>query len=859
MTNIIRAVFNCNEYNTTATRPDGKPIYQYNYGQILQIHGLDLPKAVEIHFSHSMGGSDAIIRIGTTTDKVTEVAVPEKFLEAYGTVTAYIYVSNTESGQTEYKIQFQIAQRAKPEAWDSPEDAELFHTAIEAVNESAGKAEDAAARAEESAGNAGQSAQDAEVSATAAKTSETTAKNLADGFLKTVDDAKVDITTHTAQEKEQAISAIKAQGGEVQENISESVNTANTVNSELDASIANAETAVENVKTATENAQTAESGLGVTIGGANTAKTELDGAISRSENVKSGLDTSITAGTQLNTDINASIDTANTAKTELDGAITEIDVAKTEAIQSVEQEGAAQIQSLVDAGGGIENALSNYFALRRSNKVFTTKLYKYTTSTSPLGEKMNDNAGMVCQPSVGHAAGQDDYQQYGLFKHFTCNWHVDENGYNHVDVLEGQAGFSKTGKVQVGEVTMGGWFGLEDVGDAVLYHYSAVKSERTPRPMKESINPDGTINPIMIHAKYKAIDLDGAPYSSAGGAPANGCQATEAKDPVSYTGMVGYMHKLGAHYCGTTCWDLFYLQLMFIVKYATTHSQSVMAGCTSYNYQYNAEVAETGVMRVVMAKADAAKYVVGSYVSVGEMGDSTSKDRYGAYMHNLAYSVKVTRVEDVDATNAAVYVDAPEAFDTTLTTYLTTMPWHTGSTDEVAGSDGSPGNNASGIYPCKLQGIEWHTGAYEVLGNVFMDIVTGTDGNPARDVWVCEDASKLTTNVTTAKSTYKKAKAQVPYTAGAWKYITEETTDIDRGIMIPTGVGAGSATGWADGLYTDAGTYDQREWLALGNLSGGARAGLWVLDANSGWLGAYWSIASSVSPNGTRGEYQAVA
>jgi len=242
MTNIIRAVFNCNEYDTTAARPDNKPIYQYNYGQILQIHGLDLPKAVEIHFSHSMVGSDAIIRIGTTTDKVTEVAVPEKFLEAYGTVTAYIYVSDTESGQTEYKIQFQIAQRAKPEAWDSPEDGELFHQAIEAVNTSAGKAEDAAVRAEVSAGNAGQTAQDAEISATAAKTSETTAKNLADGFLKTVDDAKADITTHATQEKEQAISAIKAQGEEVQENISESVNTANTAKSDLETAINNAST-----------------------------------------------------------------------------------------------------------------------------------------------------------------------------------------------------------------------------------------------------------------------------------------------------------------------------------------------------------------------------------------------------------------------------------------------------------------------------------------------------------------------------------------------------------------------------------------------------------------------------------------
>lgn len=124
---------------------------------------------------------------------------------------------------------------------------------------------------------------------------------------------------------------------------------------------------------------------------------------------------------------------------------------------------------------------------------------------------------------------------------------------------------------------MSAWFGIEDTTEAVLYHYSDSQTELTPYPMKESINPDGTISPFMIHAKYAAGDIDGVPYSSKGLAPANGCQATQARNPVSYTGMITYMHKLGGHYCGTTSWDLFYRQLMMIIKYATTHSQSIMA------------------------------------------------------------------------------------------------------------------------------------------------------------------------------------------------------------------------------------------------------------------------------------------
>lgn len=549
------------------------------------------------------------------------------------------------------------------------------------------------------------------------------------------------------------------------------------------------------------------------------------------------------------------INTLNEAKAQVHN----VQTAAAESIKNIETIGRAQIDAIKEAGGGIEQALSNYFALRRNGLVFTTKIYKYATSTSPVGVKMNANENMVCEPSVGRAKGRDDYERYGLFHHFTCNFSVDENGFNHVEALEGQTGFTKYGKVQVGEVTMSAWFGIEDTAEAVLYHYSDSQTELTPHPMKESINPDGTLSPFMIHAKYAAGDIDGMPYSSKGLTPANGCQATQAKNPISYAGMITYMHKLGGHYCGTTSWDLFYRQLMMIIKYGTTHSQSIMAGCASYSFQNTNLVEETGVSRVILTKSQAASYVVGSYVSIGEMGEATNKDRHNAYMHNLAYCAKILKIKDVDDVNAAIYVDAPEAFDTTLTTCISTMPWRSGSTDEVAGSDGSLGNNTNGKYAFKIQGIETGVGAYEVLGNVVMDIVAGADGNPARDVYVCQDASTLSSNIATIRTNYRKAAAQVAYTAASWKYISEETTDMDLCVMIPTGVAAGSTTGFADGLYTDTITSGQREWLALGSLSTGANAGLWHLASDDGWSNANWNVVSGVSPNGTRGEWQAAA
>lgn len=644
------------------------------------------------------------------------------------------------------------------------------------------------------------------------------------------------------------------------------ITAANTAAKTLEADTTAANTAAQTLEADTTAAGKAEQRLEADIQAAGQAERSLEADVTAAGEAKTKLDASIkTSGENITTMQNL-VQNADQIKTGLETDLNNAQQASKDlkqntaaSVTKIETAGQTQIDLIKQNGGGVENALSNYFALRRNGKVFTTKIYKWETSTSPVGVKMNANENMVAEPSVGRTEGRDDYAQYGLFHHFTCNFSVDENGFNHVDALEGQIGFTKYGKVQVGEVTMSAWFGIEDTTEAVLYHYSDSQTELTPYPMKESINPDGTISPFMIHAKYAAGDIDGVPYSSKGLAPANGCQATQARNPVSYTGMITYMHKLGGHYCGTTSWDLFYRQLMMIIKYATTHSQSIMAGCTSYSNQNQNLVEETGVMRVVLTKAQAAGYVIGSYVSIGDVGSNTNKDRYFSYIHNKAYSVKVTKIEDVDASNAAVYVDAPEAFDTTLTTWITTMPWHSGATDEVAGSDGSPNSNTNGKDPYKIQGIETCIGAYEVLGNVVMDIVTGADGNPARDVYVCEDASTLSSNIATVRANYKKAIAQVAYTAASWKYITEETTDPNLGIMIPTKAGGGSTTGFADGLYTDTGTSGQREWLALGYLYYGADAGLWFLLADLGWSYAGWIIVSGVSPNGTRGEWQATA
>ena len=604
--------------------------------------------------------------------------------------------------------------------------------------------------------------------------------------------------------------------------------------------------------------------LEATISSADTSKKNLDASNTAAGKTKTALDTSNTTAIKTKTDLDATNKTATSLDTSLGTKITEgtqlqEDLQETgeTAVNNIQAEANKQIQNITAAGGGIENALSNFFALRRTGKVYTTRIYKYDTSTSPTGVKLNDNEGLVRKPSTNTAIGQDDYREIGLFMHFPCNFIVDDNGFIHITALQGQPDFKKTGKVDVGEVTMSAWVGITDNPEYVDYHYSDSPNEALGLvPMGESINPDGTLSSFMVHGKYGAGDIDGVPYSSAGLILANGSQ--KGGKPISHTGMIAYMKKKGSRYVGTTNWDLFYKQLMLIILYATINSRSVMTGCNSYTSQEMATVAETGVTRVILPKAKANNYIVGSYVSVGDIGSNTNKDRYYAYMHNSAYDVKILKIEPVDDTNSAVYVDA-EPFDTTLTTCISTMPWRTGSTDSVLGSDGSPFSNTDNRNPFKIQGIETGYGAYEVLSNVFMDIVTDEDGTPKRDVYICMDASLLTTDMNAAKTRYKKVAAQVTYTAASWKYISKCFVDPALGIMVPTETKAGSTTGFCNGLYTDESTSGQREWLSLGRLYRGTIYGLWLLYAGHGVGAANWDIVSGVSPNGTRGEWQAAA
>lgn len=109
-------------------------LWQYDYGQKLQINGLDLPAVFEVHFAYK-GLEKAIPQTGYTQDGVSVVDIPNSALAQPKTISAYIYLSDASQGETTNKILLYMNKRIAPEGFEAPEDVDLFHHTLEAVNE----------------------------------------------------------------------------------------------------------------------------------------------------------------------------------------------------------------------------------------------------------------------------------------------------------------------------------------------------------------------------------------------------------------------------------------------------------------------------------------------------------------------------------------------------------------------------------------------------------------------------------------------------------------------------------------------------------------------------------------------------
>ena len=220
---MITAVFTDNSDYARATG-----LWQWDYGQRLRIEGLKLPTAVEIHFALTEFAGDAIPRVGTTKDGVTEVVIPDSLLEnlaagATYEIYAWIYLADKTTGETIKRISMQVKSRPKPEAFETPEDGEIFREAIEAVNDAAKRAEEAGdkavAAADEAKAAATQTAEHLQVVQGLAEQVETNADTVAQdkqavaGMLSQTQQAASDAALSAQEAKLSETAAVQAQAG----------------------------------------------------------------------------------------------------------------------------------------------------------------------------------------------------------------------------------------------------------------------------------------------------------------------------------------------------------------------------------------------------------------------------------------------------------------------------------------------------------------------------------------------------------------------------------------------------------------------------------------------------------------------
>lgn len=355
-------------------------LWQYDYGQILRITGVEFPKAVEIQFSLNEKSGSTITRIGTTVDGVTEVQIPDELLKNEGhsqdySIYAYIYLTDETSGNTEYQIVLHVKSRTKPEnpSEEPLPEPNIFHETIVAVNASAERAETAEKKAKASATEASKYASSASDSAVIAeKTKEVALKEVGEKKQEAIEAIQNQeeisvrkIATHTDDE----IQRIKNQIAESKGELEQTITNAGVSKEELNKSIETASDTKTALDKSVEMAGTAKTELNMSIREAGTAKNALDESIEIAGTVQETLSATVKQAGALDTSLGEKIETGTQLKTDIvasgEKAVKDIQTAGSEQLgkmQAVAEEFTAdreQITTNKEDIGSLKEDLSN--------------------------------------------------------------------------------------------------------------------------------------------------------------------------------------------------------------------------------------------------------------------------------------------------------------------------------------------------------------------------------------------------------------------------------------------------------------------------------------------------------------------
>ena len=465
-----------------------------------------------------------------------------------------------------------------------------------------------------------------------------------------------------------------------------------------------------------------------------------------------------------------------------------------------------------------------------------TRFYKDSVSTVSTGTKGGDNAGMVCEPSTDAVAGRDDYAGLPLFAPTDVNYTIDADTLEPVITgIKGiTSGFEKDNPDKlVGVIQMSGYLYSDTDTDTFDVGYSAqpLTGHGSCQPVPEAVKIDGTVRQFVIHTKYMGKVVNNKMRAYSGVIPT----AWQSHNTLQTNCKAN-----GAQYGGGSVLLQSWLILMTRIKYGSLTQDGSVQGCLNYNYQYYASVAETGVKRLLITPAQAATLIVGSGVLVGTVGANANVDRNTASVYSISgqKGAIITAIESVEiegTTYGAVYVDTDDVFNTvgdgtktTGNTMISTFYWPTGTNDNILGNDGSKASPGTGVYPAKLQGIEYSVGAWEVFGDVIIRMLPADNDHEFGMIKfaLVDRAANQTTSVS---GNYRDSGVELtkPSSAAGWSYIKHQSAP--KGVFLPDDCSSGGSSSvlMRDGVYFSGVVTSEalREFLAFGSLYDGVAYG----------------------------------
>lgn len=468
------------------------------------------------------------------------------------------------------------------------------------------------------------------------------------------------------------------------------------------------------------------------------------------------------------------------------------------------------------------------------DKTYTLRSYDPSvsgvTKMTPMDDLADKEASQLCTENT--EAVEDWTDEDPTTWYIRANALSLEDGTMNITFFEGEDGFDITGE-DAPVYTFAAALWIKEWNDGA-YDYISFRTTKGAGyyPDAADVDPENKKRVITWHPSFPGgLNSKGALTSGAGRKAYNFASATtgiqKARQMTPYEGL------------WNDC-DARWLLRMWQLRHFDLENSNIAEGCTSYNYQYMVAVPEENVKRILLSTNQGSQFLPGSTVSVGDMGEQTSKDRYNSWMRNLADLVQVASVGKVtvnDTEYTAVNLDIEETITTTATTCISTMPWYSGNTEKLPGhKDGCTVNLTSGKTPLRVAGVEVLDGAYAIGLDPLYNVTANAGGGFDYTIHECRDSQKLASSIT---ADYKDTGISFTGMPSGWNYV-KAFAKTKLGVLFPKLIG-GSSTTFFKSAFNGAYSAGVRCPWRFMNLNNGGGAGLAGENGNNSPGNSNWN------------------